>query len=138
MNDRPWCGSDPAEQPIPLTSHPEEPDGREQHPLTVADEARRIVLESQAAISREETDPALPLWTPATVSDPDRPSLWAAPVGRWAAALLVVACIAMFAAGWLQAVPGPAVSTGVVGATPAEGSMPLIGPHPLTAAGVEL
>ena len=118
MTDGPWWDSDPAEQPIPLTPHPEETAEKLQRPLAVAEEAQCIVLESQAAIRREETDPALPLWTPGGKS------LWSVPVGRWAVALLAVGCIGMFAAGWLQGAPGGVGdSAAVMGVTPADRSM---------------
>ena len=134
MSDGPWWGSDPAEQPIPLTAS----GGEEQQPLAIAEEARRIVLESQAAISREETDPGLPLWTPVASPRPEGQSLWTVPIGRWAVALLVVGCIATFTAGWLQGVPGgPGLSTGVMGVTPAQPFMSSIAQDQATALGVK-
>ena len=98
MTEGTWWGSDPDDQPVPL--------GPSEGP-TIADEAEGIVLASQAAIAREDTDPAQsgPLFL-AGGQLGARLGWRAKPVDRVALALLALSCLIAFFIGWRHGPPG--------------------------------
>lgn len=109
MTDGSWWGSDPEEQPVPLVPDGQTPGGPHRHqrePSVIADEAERIVMASQDAMTREDTDPTLPFSFPSKVPGVASRLAWGArPVDRTAVALLVLGCLVMFLMGWMHGSP---------------------------------
>lgn len=109
MTDSWWWGSDPQEQPIPLVPGGQtsgQPDRHEREPSAIAEEAECIVMASQAAIAREDTDPTVVLLPHSAGSEMASLLAWGAkPADRLALTLLAVGCLAMFSIGWLHRSP---------------------------------